>query len=114
MRSGAIGPIGRGNRCPNRFGMYICRVSIVNIRSIAKLKWEPQEQGPGWLVILGDNGSGKSSFLRSLALALVGPEEARAAGQHWNAWLRSGEDTGSVRVTIVRDVGDKFSENGTK
>jgi predicted ATPase len=92
--------------------MYIRVAVIRNIRSIADLWWAPEEDGPGWHVILGDNGSGKSSFLRSLALALVGPEEARAAGQHWNAWLRSGEDAGSVRVTIVRDVDDKFSGSG--
>jgi predicted ATPase len=101
------------NRCQNGFGMYIRRVSINKIRSIGELKWEPREEGPGWHVVLGDNGSGKSSFLRSLALALVGPKEALAARQDWNTWLRSGELLGSVLMVIADDPEyDSFSGNG--
>jgi recombinational DNA repair ATPase RecF len=93
--------------------MYIRRAIIRNIRSIAQLEWEPEDQGPGWHVILGDNGAGKSSFLRSLALALIGPKEARAARQDWNAWLRSGEDYGFVRIDLFRDDNyDSFSGRG--
>jgi predicted ATPase len=94
--------------------MYIRRVLIRNIRSIAELEWLPEDEyGPGWHVILGDNGTGKSSFLRSVALALVGPKEAPAARQDWNAWLRSGKDSGLVRIDIVRDGEyDSFSGRG--
>ncbi len=45
---------------------YLERVEIENIRSIAKLTWEVTP-GPGWNVVLGDNGSGKSTFLRAVA-----------------------------------------------
>jgi hypothetical protein len=93
--------------------MYIRRALIRNIRSIAELEWEPEDPGAGWHVILGDNGAGKSSFLRSLALALIGPDEARAAGQDWNSWLRGGKDFGLVRIDIVRDIKyDFFSRKG--
>ena len=93
--------------------MYISTSVIRNIRSIAELEWEPDDSGPGWHVILGDNGAGKSSFLRSLALALIGPQEARAARQDWNAWLRSGEDSAQVRIDLMRDSQyDSFSGRG--
>jgi predicted ATPase len=93
--------------------MYISLVYIRNIRSIAELVWRPENKGPGWHVVLGDNGSGKSSFLRSVALGLVGPKEARAARQDWNAWLRSGEDFGLVRIDIIPDTKyDSFSGKG--
>jgi predicted ATPase len=92
--------------------MYISLVRIRNIRSIAELEWRPKHGGPGWHVILGDNGSGKSSFLRSVALALVGPKEARAARQDWNAWLRSGKDFGFVRIIIPDVKYDSFSGSG--
>ena len=81
--------------------MYIRRAMIRNIRSIKDLDWEPEEEGAGWHVILGDNGSGKSSFLRALALALVGSKEANAARQDWNAWLRTETSTGAARIDIV-------------
>ncbi|MGC9949577.1 MAG: ATP-binding protein [Bryobacteraceae bacterium] len=93
--------------------MFLRQALIRNIRSISRLQWQPAEEGPGWHVILGDNGSGKSSFLRSLALALLGPREALAARQDWNTWLRTGKDSGSVRITLVRDAEyDSFSGAG--
>jgi energy-coupling factor transporter ATP-binding protein EcfA2 len=93
--------------------MFLRQALIRNVRSIARLQWRPAEEGPGWHVILGDNGAGKSSFLRSLALALLGPTEALAARQDWNTWLRTGEDSGSVDITIVPDAKyDLFSGKG--
>lgn len=93
--------------------MYIRRAIIRRVRSIVHLGWEPEREGPGWHVILGDNGSGKSSFLRSLALALVGPKEALAARQDWNTWLRSREVFGFIRVDIVPNAEyDCFSGKG--
>lgn len=86
---------------------------IRNIRSIEQLEWEPDEEGPGWHVILGDNGAGKSSFLRSLSLVLLGPKEALAARQDWNTWLRTGEDSGNVDIAIVPDAKhDLFTGKG--
>jgi energy-coupling factor transporter ATP-binding protein EcfA2 len=69
--------------------MYLTRFVIQNIRAIRALEWEvPLERAPGWHVILGDNGSGKSSVLRAIALAFIGPYEARALRQDWNRWVR--------------------------
>jgi energy-coupling factor transporter ATP-binding protein EcfA2 len=83
--------------------MYLTRFVIQNIRAIEKLEWEvPAERAPGWHVILGDNGSGKSTVLRSLALALVGPEEAKALPREWARWQR-GKQQGHVHLVLVRD-----------
>jgi hypothetical protein len=93
--------------------MFIRRAVIRNIRSIARIEWEPDKEGPGWHVVLGDNGAGKSSFLRSLALALLGPTEALAARQDWNTWLRSSKGHGFVHVAIDPDAEfDSFSGKG--
>jgi hypothetical protein len=94
--------------------MYIRRAFIRNIRSIQELEWWPDElEGAGWHVVLGDNGSGKSSFLRALALALVGPKEAQAARQDWNGWLRTKASSGLTRIDLVPDAKyDSFSGKG--
>ncbi|QRN96755.1 AAA family ATPase [Archangium violaceum] len=69
--------------------MYLTRFVIENIRSIQRMEWQvPLQRAPGWHVILGDNGSGKSSVLRSLALGLVGPDGAAALRQDWRRWQR--------------------------
>jgi predicted ATPase len=83
--------------------MHLRRVYIHNVRSIAELTWElaPDASGPGWHVILGDNGSGKSSFLRSIALALVGPWEAAGLRQSWDEWIRTGADQAEIELLIT-------------
>lgn len=79
--------------------MYIRRVQIRNIRSIQKLEWElPAHMQTGWHVVIGDNGSGKSTFLCAIALALVGRSEAMALRQDWNDWLTRGELEGSIKL----------------
>ncbi|AFE03465.1 hypothetical protein COCOR_00405 [Corallococcus coralloides DSM 2259] len=86
--------------------MYVKEVYLSNIRSIESLVWAlPDQPGPGWHVIIGDNGAGKSSFLRAIALAMVGPTEAIALRQDWSEWLRGNESLGTVAVMIKPTLG---------
>lgn len=94
--------------------MYIRSVEIQNIRSIGELEWSLPEskQSPGWHVIVGDNGSGKSSFLRSIALAMLGLDSL-ALRLSFDDWLRKGEQGGQVVVSIrLNSKIDKFSGQG--
>ena len=94
--------------------MYLHKATIHNIRSIKHFKLElGQEEFSGWHVLLGDNGAGKSTFVRSISLALVGPTEAAALRQNWSDWLRKGESEGSIAVQIDHDPAvDKVSTPG--
>jgi predicted ATPase len=84
--------------------MRIRKASIKNIQAINALLWSPPKKTEvGWHVILGDNGSGKTSFLRALSLALLGPEEAIAARQDWTAWIRHNTTKASVSIDVVPD-----------
>jgi len=53
-------------------------------------------------VLLGDNGAGKSTVLRSIALALVGPIEAAALREDWSRWLGAKVSNGYVHVVVER------------
>ena len=45
---------------------------------------------PGWSVITGENGSGKSTILKSIALALIGPDEASLQDPGYDGWVSVG------------------------
>ena len=96
--------------------MYLFSVQIQNVRSLRTVLWQINfnfDKAPGWHVILGDNGSGKSAFIRSIALALVGPTEATALRQDWSEWLRKDQPKGSIRLIVDGDPSyDSFSGRG--
>ncbi len=95
--------------------MYVRRITISNIRSIESFEVKfTDTEAPGWHVILGANGSGKSSVVRSLALALAGPKEAAALRQNWNNWARFGRAGGSIRLQISCSSKDIFTGTGRR
>lgn len=50
--------------------MHITKIELHNIRCFEQLTWEMDAaRCPGWHVILGDNGTGKTTFLKSICLA---------------------------------------------
>ena len=84
--------------------MYLKEIRITNVRSIEEVEWVvlPKKMD-GWHVIIGDNGSGKSTFLRSIALALIGIFDAGSLRQPWMEWLRHDELSGIIQLGVQRD-----------
>ena len=81
--------------------MHIRDIRIRNVRSLRSHRWSfAPTKCAGWHVVLGDNGSGKSSFLRAIALALVGAGRAEGLRQSWNDWLTHGEQEGEIRLVL--------------
>jgi hypothetical protein len=83
--------------------VHVRHASVRNIRSIERFLWDVDQQRntndlAGWHVILGENGSGKSSMLRAIALAIAGPSDAPALRQDWSSWLRRSSDEGEVNL----------------
>ena len=87
--------------------MYIKSFKIENIKSIVSFRFDlKQPELPGWHVIIGDNGAGKSTVARALALTLVGPKDAQALRlkTDFSDWIREGSDGGNIRLDIKRDA----------
>lgn len=80
--------------------MHIQKVHLKNIRSFENLEIDFGNSGAGWHVILGTNGTGKSTLIRSIALALVGHPEVTVLGykQSWKSWLRQGGEQGIIEI----------------
>jgi len=78
--------------------MYIKHLKVRNIRSITE--FDMQFDNPaGWHVLIGDNGAGKSTIIRSMATALVGPVEIQGIKPNWENWLQWGTNKGEIILT---------------
>jgi energy-coupling factor transporter ATP-binding protein EcfA2 len=82
--------------------MYLQKVIIHNIRSITDLEMEFPNPA-GWHVLIGDNGSGKSSVIRAIAATLIGPQQIMAILPVWSEWLRQNEKKGFIELKILQD-----------
>lgn len=90
--------------------MYITKVDINNIRSISHFEMT-FDKPAGWHVLIGDNGAGKSSIVRAIAIALIGPDEVIAVRPNWEEWLRIGCTEGSISLTLSYEKGsDRTSQ----
>ena len=95
--------------------MHVQRLTIENIRSIRKLDLVlRRSETAGWHVLLGDNGSGKSTVVRALALALMGQSNAHAARQDWSCWLSEDCDSGYVSAALTAHDEDNWVGSGRK
>jgi predicted ATPase len=84
--------------------MYVTRAQIENVKIISRLDLDlTKDQPAGWHVILGDNGSGKSTFIRALAIALIGPDNAAALRQDWSSWLAEDATPGNISLSVQAD-----------
>lgn len=98
--------------------MYIKKVVLKNIRAFESLEFDltrPDGSYAGWTVFTGDNGSGKSSVLKAIAVALVGKDVARSLQPSFHRWIReeNHEAEAKIELMIVPERGsDDFSGGG--
>lgn len=88
--------------------MYIDSIKIDNIRSIHHFEMKFANPA-GWHVVIGDNGAGKSTFVKAVSLALVGAENAIYLRQDFKKWIRIGsgiEEEKKIELGIIRDNRD--------
>jgi hypothetical protein len=84
--------------------MYIDTIRLENIRGFRELEFSfdrGEGQYAGWTVLTGDNGSGKSTVLKAIALSLIGLRAAGGLQPSFRRWIRSGEPSGSIFIEGV-------------
>jgi hypothetical protein len=99
--------------------MYISQVKLQNIRGFHDNRdvdlqlTRPNGSHAGWTVIAGRNGSGKTSLLRAMTLAVSGPAVARNLVPDFEDWISVGELQASAEVRLTYDSGvDRWSGSG--
>lgn len=96
--------------------MYVKSVELVNIKGFDKLTFDftrPDQTFHGWTVLVGGNASGKSTLLRAIALALVGPDDGRQLMVTPTGWLQINQSHGEVSLELSWDkTVDQFKTKG--
>ena len=84
--------------------MYIRRVVLQNIKGFKEAELDfatPDNEYPGFSVITGDNGTGKTAFLRAIALATLGPDQSRGLVPDLSGWVTEGLNRGTISVEVL-------------
>lgn len=79
------------------------RFTIRNFKAIAEIQLDfphPEADAESWLMVLGENGCGKSSILQALALTLMGQEHANALGLDARRFVRRDPDVKAGEVVV--------------
>jgi len=82
--------------------MYLTKVKIENIRSIENFQMEfTKEECPGWHVLLGDNGAGKTTIVRAISVGLLGLNDSQALRQNWHNWISFKKLSAKILMTVI-------------
>ncbi|SNY64859.1 AAA family ATPase [Paractinoplanes atraurantiacus] len=89
--------------------MYIKEIRLQNVRGFHDARdvtldlTRPDGSLAGWTVLAGRNGSGKTSLLRAVALAIGGPGVARNLVSDFANWVSVGESQAVAAVQLAYD-----------
>lgn len=99
--------------------MYVKSLQLDDVKSFADLSFDferPDKSFAGWTVLVGGNSSGKSTVLKSIALALMGPESSRellGSPSTWDGWIRKTQKRSSINLELSWDQSaDGFRRTG--
>lgn len=96
--------------------MYISNLKLTNITCFkeASLNLKQADIIPQVAVLLGNNGTGKTTLLRSIALGLCDPSGSSGLIQElYGDIIREGEDEGTVQITFSSEIMGSLSLNTT-
>ena len=96
--------------------MYIKSLKLEKVKGFSNLDFNfqrPDGSFAGWTVFVGGNASGKSTILKCIALAVMGPDAGRQLLGVPTGWIQDGANRASASVAIMRDPSvDTFSPKG--
>ena len=92
--------------------MKISKLRLKNIKCFkdTEISFEDEKGGvKNWSLFVGDNGQGKTTILRSLALGLCDKEGASGLLLELYGFLRRGKKRGSIEICLEDTDGEKYT-----
>lgn len=89
--------------------MFLKRLVLENVRSIPSLDLtflQPDGRPRQWTLVLGENGTGKSTILRSVALALAGSDALPVLMANSDDWIRRGANHAKIHLELLNAEGE--------
>ena len=96
--------------------MYLRKVVIENIKCFGRAElnlMRDDGQVKRWNVILGENGTGKSTLLQAIAMALMGPDPSNRLAR-LERWVRAGQTHGEIVAEVIAGPNDQLTLTGGK
>lgn len=95
--------------------MWVEEITLDNIKCFERhnIKLGSKKDPYPWISLLGENGTGKSTVLQSIALMLAGPEGATQLLKP-SGWLKHGNSPGKLTIKIHQGDNDPGSYSGEK
>jgi DNA repair exonuclease SbcCD ATPase subunit len=88
--------------------MYITKIEIQNIRTINKLSIDLNSSARS-IILSGDNGSGKSTVLRCIAMGLTDEDSAASVLRDSpGEFVKKGELEGNIDIYLISESGQRF------
>ena len=89
--------------------MFLNRLRLKNIRCFDEIELDFSTEGGSprkWTVLLGENGTGKSTILRSIGLVTSGSDALTELLSRPEHWIRQGARRGLIEADLVAPTGD--------
>lgn len=90
--------------------MFLKRITLENVRSIEHIDLPVFDAGGDvrkWTFVLGENGTGKSTLLRAIALVLAGSEALPELLGNPRDWVRFGTTEARIHAELVTADGEE-------
>lgn len=94
--------------CSGAIGVFIKQVELEHLRGFSRLRLtlpDATEDG-NWIVLLGENGVGKTTILRAIALALSTQRMASRLVDRPREWLRHPDRDANCRLVLCSSAWD--------
>jgi len=89
--------------------MFLQKLILRNVRSIEELELgfiDSNAKTRKWTMLLGENGCGKSTILRSISLVMAGSEALPELLDNPDSWIRLGEKECLISADLVTAAGE--------